>query len=800
MKTVTYPTTMEKETEKAAIKKLLFVAGLSALIMFLPFIIADGGRFSLISDFNFQQIPFNTHANWAIKNGQIGWDWYTDLGVNFIGAFSFYNLGSPFFWLSLLFPQEAFPYLIGWFYMLKYVTAALCAYFWIRTHVKDPDHAVIGAMLYAFSGFAHVNLQFYHFHEVIAFFPLLLLALDRLVKEGRKGWFALATGFMALLNYFFFFGQILFLILYFFTVYRFESRQQQREKLITVLTEGILGVMAAAVLLLPSALFIIFSPKTGSMMSLQDFFLFSKERYLTIFKALVFPAEGMPTQSALFLFDYSSASLYLPALGISMALAGLRGSKYQRLLPLLFIIALIPILNGSFALFNSLYYARWFYMPLLIMAALSARAMERSEPAQTIRAVQFTLLLTMVFIVLVYYLGQSGQIYFMRDHFLISTALALSGLTLTWLLFLQAGRTKAFEADTAASTQTKPACQNNTLQSRSMNPKRAGQQILALVTVFSVVTGVYTLIQTRNHDSEETQAFAHGYLFRTAELEFGDDEEDFRFYTSEPAWNLSLLNRVPSVNSFITTNSPSTYEFFSTVGIRHIPTSLFPEDVNDILTFLSTRYRLDTEPNSDWTPLYTGNNGYQTIHVSENPHFIPMGFPLDHYIYKSELMNLPVNQRAKVLMDALVIPDEETPPEHLTHYDQAAFNRSVEAIAQGKEDRTAENFKRDSNGFTAEYSGSEETTLLFTVPADQGWKAKIDGKAVSYDKSLGFLTILVPPGNHDIEFTYRIPGLIWGGILSLLGSGLIFLRIRPLRRKTAEIKPMDSPLTINDLP
>ena len=30
---------------------------------------------------------------------------------------------------------------------------------------------------------------------------------------------------------------------------------------------------------------------------------------------------------------------------------------------------LIPILNSAFSLFNSAYYARWFFMPLLLMAA-----------------------------------------------------------------------------------------------------------------------------------------------------------------------------------------------------------------------------------------------------------------------------------------------------------------------------------------------------------------------------------------------------------------------------------------------
>ena len=45
-------------------------------------------------------------SNAAVKSGQTGWNWYTDLGSNFIGSYSFYTLGSPFFWLSLYFSRS----------------------------------------------------------------------------------------------------------------------------------------------------------------------------------------------------------------------------------------------------------------------------------------------------------------------------------------------------------------------------------------------------------------------------------------------------------------------------------------------------------------------------------------------------------------------------------------------------------------------------------------------------------------------------------------------------------------------
>lgn len=83
---------------------------------------------------------------------------------------------------------------------------------------------------------------------------------------------------------------------------------------------------------------------------------------------------------------------------------------------------------------------------------------------------------------------------------------------------------------------------------------------------------------------------------------------------------------------------------------------------------------------------------------------------------------------------------------------------------------------------TPEVSGritaSKDTTLLFTVPADQGWSASLNGEAILLTPSLGFLTIPIPPGEHEFVFPLFHPGLNIGLLLSCLGLGLIIWRFR----------------------
>ena len=180
-----------------------------------------------------------------------------DLGTSLINAFSFYNLGSPFFWITMLFPGVAFPYLVGWIFILKYVFAAVTAHLYLRRFLKEERFAVIGALLYAFSGFQSANLMFYHFHEVVAFFPLLLLALELVMEDRRYRLLFIFTVFLnCIVNYFFFIGEVVFLAVYFLVRFHDRPWKELVKAILNRVLDGAFGVCMAAVLFLPA----VFSP------------------------------------------------------------------------------------------------------------------------------------------------------------------------------------------------------------------------------------------------------------------------------------------------------------------------------------------------------------------------------------------------------------------------------------------------------------------------------------------------------------------------------------------------------------
>jgi len=80
--------------------------------------------------------------------------------------------------------------------ILKFAVAGGGAYRYLCRYVRRTDYAMLGACLYAFSGFSVYNVFFNHFVDVVALFPWMLWALDEMLNEQEKhyGLFAFVGG------------------------------------------------------------------------------------------------------------------------------------------------------------------------------------------------------------------------------------------------------------------------------------------------------------------------------------------------------------------------------------------------------------------------------------------------------------------------------------------------------------------------------------------------------------------------------------------------------------------------------
>ena len=357
------------------------------LLAVLPFLIDRKGLFFYYGDYNVQQVPFLIFAHRAVRSGRVLWNPLVDLGGNMTGSFAFYLWGSPFFWLTIPFPESWLPYMTPWLMALKFGTAAAASCMWIRTQTRSDKAAVLGAFLYAFSGFQACNIVFQHFHDVTAFFPLYLLAFDRFVTGSRRAWdrgfpdlcagesgsgrrraegllgFTLMTALMSVINYYFFFGQVLFFVLYYMVRWGIRRARASGVKalaaeILRILAAGTAGLLLSSFFLVQSVAGIMGNTRVSKVINGYDLLVYPDSvTPLAILKSF-FMVPDLIARGTLFTNDNirnGSLAFYLPC----FAMAGVfaywilrRRSWKKTLVTVLADMAFVPVLNASFSAFR----------------------------------------------------------------------------------------------------------------------------------------------------------------------------------------------------------------------------------------------------------------------------------------------------------------------------------------------------------------------------------------------------------------------------------------------------------------
>ena len=183
---------------------------------------------------------------------------------------------------------------------------------------------MLGAALYAFSGWGLYNIFFNHFIDVLALFPWMLWALDETIYEHRHGWFAFWVAVNLLNNYFFFVGQVLFLVIYFVCKLSAGEFRLTRRLFGQLAFESLLGVALGFVVLWPTVLSVLQNPRTIDLSSGWGFLTYSKpQQYLAILLSWVLPPDS-PYMTSIWsegIIKWTSMTAYLPLCSLAGVVA-----------------------------------------------------------------------------------------------------------------------------------------------------------------------------------------------------------------------------------------------------------------------------------------------------------------------------------------------------------------------------------------------------------------------------------------------------------------------------------------------
>lgn len=714
---------------------LSFILG---MIIILPNIIGGNGIYNLLADFNVQQIPFNKMIGESIKEGSILWTWYNELGSNFIGTFGFYNLFSPFNIIGYLFPSSWFEYLIGPIFMLKYAVAGLTSYLFFKRYVKNKNYAIIGSLLYSFSGFQLTNIMFYHFHDIVALFPLLLYTLDNLIYDNKKGRFALVVALLAFTNWFFFIGEVIFVIIYFIVKILTKEYKWNFKNFILVTFEGLIGTLISAIVLLPTYMFIISNPRVNSTWtSISLFKYWDIKVYLEILRSFIFPPELMYIRSFLTDGNYSSVEAYLPVVGIVL-LSSYFFKKPKNWVNVLFIIIcifmIVPILNSSFFMFNSTYYARWFYMPSLIMCLMSIKCLE--EQIKIKKGIIFNLLCYVLFgiAVLVYILHtKNSNVIIDSTYFILSIIISVVNIIIIFII---------------------------------TNIKTERKKIIFLILSIFIFVGLWGNYMTYKYKSNTLSVDQFYINYLDNNTKFSKYKNNRTNSSASCLFNMGYTKKLNNIKSFNSNINGSNFEFYNSIDYkRNVSTEIYVSD-KDLNDYLSVKYIISCGSDDLEQYGYEYKESIDGYTIYYNKDFKEFGFAAANYMLDKKFEKLSSEEKKKKLKNTIVLNEEQ-----IKKY-QYLYDDNENTIYKSSD------FEFKNNGFSSRINSSKETLAIYTIPYDNGWVAKVNGKEVDIEKvDNGMMAIKINKGENDITFNYITPGLKYGMILSVISSIILFLYV-----------------------
>ena len=245
---------------------------------------ADGLRqhYIILKDFN--EIVRNFLA--SPQKGMRLFSWNMGLGLDVIGQYSYYILGDPFAYISLLFPMENLETAYSFLVLLRLfcigISFIVYAKYNSKVNYKENKESsemnilplrktksiLLGAIIYTFSAFSlFAGVRHPYFLNAMILFPLLLLGVEKLLKENKKVFLCTFVAISAISNYYFFYMHTIMIVIYaiikYFCEYRKEGLKYFLQKLSSGIIIYIIGILIASIILFPTIYAFLNSARSG---------------------------------------------------------------------------------------------------------------------------------------------------------------------------------------------------------------------------------------------------------------------------------------------------------------------------------------------------------------------------------------------------------------------------------------------------------------------------------------------------------------------------------------------------------
>ena len=786
----------------------------------------------LRTDMYHQYAPFFSEFQYKLTHGgSLLYSWDVGMGVNFSALYAYY-LASPFNWLLILCPKSMVIEFMTYLIVVKIGLSGLTMTHYLRRHCGTRDFgAAFFGIFYALSGYMAAYSWNIMWLDCIILFPLIVLGLERLVREGKGMLYGVTLGLSILSNYYISIMTCIFMVLYFVALLVLEERMTWEKFVSRVFQFTVFSLLAggvAAVVLLPE-IYVLQSTASGNVN-----FPTTYTEYFSIFDMIARHIGNVETEQGL---DHWP-NLYCGVAALAFFLLYLSSRRIRLkeksvmcvLLVFFFASFSINVLNfiwHGFHYPNSLPCRQsYIYIFLVLLACYRAYQYLEETPWRQVSAAFGG---AVVFVLLAQKLVDSDQFHFVIFY----AALLFLGLYLGVIWLYQRG------------------------------PRYRGRALICaalLVAVEAAVDTTVTSVTTTSRTAYTADNEAVERLVDSVQPNptFFRVDKVSRKTKNDGAWM-----HFPSVSLFSSTANADLTRLFQKLGCESSTNAYSITGATPLIhSLFSVKYGLySSQPDpSELRTVLAEDDG---VWLCENRYTLPLGFLVGTEFEAS--WDLGMSNPADVqnsLTDALgVSPVLELELGMVDNGDQVTFtpetggeyyvyvgNKTVETVKastwkgektftnvdrgyllelgycaggepvtvtseDGGEDLWASVYRFSESGLAQAYeilsqnpwkltswtdtslkgniSCPEIGLMLTSIPYDEGWTILVDGVEQPAVKMLdAFLGVRLTPGSHEISMSYEPEGLRTGAMLTA-GSVLILLVTalagarRSRRRKSA---------------
>ena len=209
----------------------------------------------LRTDMYHQYAPFFSEFQHKLRTGgSLLYSWDIGMGVNFAALYAYY-LASPINWLIVLCPKEYIIEFMSYMIVFKIGLSGLSFAWYLGKHNHSARFgAGFFGIFYALSGYMAAYSWNIMWLDCILLFPLIMLGIERLVKEKKGMLYCITLGLSILSNYYISIMICLFMVLYFICLQILEGKRSGKDWAVSTFQFAVYSLLAgglAAVVLLP---------------------------------------------------------------------------------------------------------------------------------------------------------------------------------------------------------------------------------------------------------------------------------------------------------------------------------------------------------------------------------------------------------------------------------------------------------------------------------------------------------------------------------------------------------------------